>query len=155
MQLCCMSTLLVPIDTSDIAGKVLAHAEKLGRQLGSELVLLHVVEPIPEYVPVGASMEAIAISPTGIDFEEQTSQAKSRLEQLAGPMRSGGLKVSCESVLGAAVDEIIDQAKLHGADYIVLGSHGHGALFHLFTGSVVTGVLKHSPCAVVVVPVRK
>ena len=150
-----MSTLLVPIDTSDISGKVIAQAEQLGRQLGGQLVLLHVVEPIPEYVPVGASMDAIAVSPTGIDFEEQTAQAKSRLEKLAGPLRSSGLDVSCESVLGTAVDEILDQAKLRGADYIVLGSHGHGALFHLFSGSVVTGVLKHAPCPVVIVPVRK
>ena len=149
-----MSTLLVPIDTSDIAGKVLAHAEQLARQLGSQLVLFHVVEPVSEYVPVGASMDAISTSPTGIDFEEQTALAKSRLEVLAGPMRAKGLTVCCDAVLGAAVDEIVSQAKLQGADYIVLGSHGHGALFHLFSGSVVTGVLKHSPCPVVVVPVR-
>jgi len=119
------------------------------------MVLFHVIEPIPEYVPVGASMDAISTSPPAVDLEEQTALAKARLEKLAGPLRSAGLEVCCEAVLGAPVDEIIDQAKLQGADYIVLGSHGHGALFHLFSGSVVTGVLKHSPCPVVVVPVRE
>lgn len=150
-----MSTLLVPLDTSDIAGQVLAHAEKLGRQLGAGIVLFHVVEPVATYVPVGASMEAISTAPPAIDLEEQTELAKSRLEKLAGPLRAAGIDVKCEALLGMAVDEIIDQAKLQGADYIVLGSHGHGAIFHLFSGSVVTGVLKHSPCPVVVVPVRK
>jgi nucleotide-binding universal stress UspA family protein len=86
---------------------------------------------------------------------EQTGVAKSRLEQLAAPLRAKGLEVACEALFGMPVDEILDQAKTQGADYIILGSHGHGALFHLFGGSVVTGVLKHSPCPVVVVPVRK
>ena len=35
-----------------------------------------------------------------------------------------------------------------------MGSHGHGAVYHLFTGSVVTGVLKHTGCPVLVVPLR-
>ena len=149
-----MITLLISIDTSDIAGKVLTQAQQLGSQLGGRLVLLHVVEPISEYVPVGAAMDALPITTTAIDFEEQMALAKSRLEKLAGPLRASGLEVCCEAIFGTAVEEIIDQAKLQGADYIVLGSHGHGALFHLFSGSVVTGVLKHSPCPVVVVPVR-
>lgn len=150
-----MSTLLVPLDTSDISGKVLAHAGQFARQLGGRIILFHVVEPIATYVPVGAAMETISTSPVDIDLDGQTDLAKVRLEALAGPLRAGGLDVTCEAVLGMAVDEILDQAKLQGADYIVLGSHGHGALFHLFSGSVVTGVLKRSTCPVVVVPVRE
>lgn len=149
-----MSTLLVPLDTSDISGKVLAQAEKLGRQLGAGIALFHVVEPIATYVPVGTSMDAISTSPPLIDIEEQTGLAKSRLEKLAEPLRASGLEVTCEAVLGIAVEEIVEQAGLLAADYIVVGSHGHGALYHMFSGSVVTGVLKHSPCPVVVVPVR-
>jgi nucleotide-binding universal stress UspA family protein len=53
-----------------------------------------------------------------------------------------------------AVDEIIERSRTLHADYVVLGSHGHGALFHLFSGSVVNGVLKRSPVPVIVVPVR-
>ena len=85
---------------------------------------------------------------------EQTDVARYRLEQLAAPLRTSGLEVACEASFGLPVDEIADMAAGQGVDYIVLGSHGHGALFHLFGGSVVTGVLKQSPCPVVVVPVR-
>jgi nucleotide-binding universal stress UspA family protein len=53
-----------------------------------------------------------------------------------------------------AVDEIVERARTLGVRMIVLGSHGHGALFHLFSGSVVTGVLERSPAPVLVVPVR-
>jgi len=36
---------------------------------------------------------------------------------------------------------------------LVLGSHGHGALYHLFSGSVVTAVLQKATRPVMVIPV--
>ena len=149
-----MTTILVPVDTSEIAAKVLVEAESLALKLQAKVILLHVVEPVATYVPVGAAMDLIASSPPELD-DEQTGVAQSRLEQLAAPLRSKGLDVACEACFGLPMDEILDQAKARGADYIILGSHGHGALFHLFGGSVVTGVLKHSTCPVVVVPVHQ
>ncbi len=149
-----MTTILVPLDTSEIAPKVLVEAESLALKLQAKVILLHVVEPVATYVPVGAAMDLIASSPPELD-DEQTGVAQSRLEKLAGPLRSKGLDVACEACFGLPMDEILDQAKARGADYIILGSHGHGALFHLFGGSVVTGVLKHSTCPVVVVPVHQ
>ncbi|MFZ4774253.1 MAG: universal stress protein [Terrimicrobiaceae bacterium] len=149
-----MATLLVPLDTSEIAHKVLQQAEDLAGLLKAKVILLHVIEPVSTYIPVGASMDLIATSPPDLE-PEQTDLAKSRLEHLAVPLRAKGIEVSCVARFGLAVDEILDEAKTHCVDYIVLGSHGHGALFHLFGGSVVTGILKHSACPVVVVPVRK
>lgn len=149
-----MSAILVALDTSEIAKKVLASAADLARATRSALHLLHVIEPVASYVPVGASMDVITTSPPVLE-EEQTDVAKARLETLAKPLKTEGLTVECAAVFGLPVDEIVDAATTQGAGYIVLGSHGHGALFHLFGGSVVTGVLKHSPCPVVVVPVRQ
>ncbi len=151
-----MATILVPLDTSATTSKVLKEAEVLARKLDAKLILLHVIEPVASYVPVGASMDLIASLPptAGLDVE-QSEIAKARLEQFAVALRAKGLEVDCEAGFGIPVDEILDQASTHAVDYIVLGSHGHGALYHLFGGSVMTGVLKGSPCPVVVVPVRK
>lgn len=149
-----MVTLLVPLDASEIVPRVLEHAEALAVRLQARLLLFHVIEPIASYVPVGASMDVMAASPPVLE-DEQIDVARGRLEHLAAPLRAKGIDVACEAVFGLAVDEILDEAGKQKADYIVLGSHGHGALFHLFSGSVVTGVLKNSPCPVVVVPVRK
>jgi len=148
-----MPNLLVPLDTSASASQVLAQAESLASQLPSSLTLLHVIEPLASYVPVGAAMDVITTAPPDLD-PAQLENAKARLEQLARPLCSKGLEITCKAVLGLAVDEILDQAKIHGSTYIMLGSHGHGALYHLFSGSVVTGVLKHSACPVIVVPIR-
>jgi nucleotide-binding universal stress UspA family protein len=57
--------------------------------------------------------------------------------------------------MGLPADEILAAAKERDAGLVMMGSHGHGALYHLFTGSVVTGVLKKTDRPVMVVPLRE
>jgi nucleotide-binding universal stress UspA family protein len=47
-------------------------------------------------------------------------------------------------------DEIIDAAKGWGADLIVMGARGLGAVKEFFLGSVSHGVARHAPCPVLV-----
>lgn len=54
-------------------------------------------------------------------------------------------------VRGDPDDAIIDYAQEHGADLIVMGSHGHTELRHLLMGSVAEHVLRHTPCPVLIV----
>ena len=151
---CTMQTLLVPLDTSASAAKVLAHAESLAIKLGAKIELFHVVEPVATYVPAGVAMDVVTAAQPSLE-PEQAEGAIKRLETLAAPLRAKGIETSCDAAIGLAVDEILEKAKSSDAGYVILGSHGHGALYHLFSGSVVTGVLKHSPCPVVVVPARE
>jgi hypothetical protein len=54
---------------------------------------------------------------------------------------------------GASPAQVItDEAERHSADYIVIGSHGHGAFYDLLVGSTTGGVLKRANCPVVIVP---
>jgi len=39
-------------------------------------------------------------------------------------------------------------------EMVVMGSHGHGALYQLLAGSVCQAVLNHAACPVVVVPIK-
>ncbi|MEO8353471.1 MAG: universal stress protein, partial [Chthoniobacteraceae bacterium] len=43
----------------------------------------------------------------------------------------------------------------HGADMIVMGSHGHGSFYELLVGSVTSGVLRDARCPVLVVPAKE
>jgi len=56
---------------------------------------------------------------------------------------------------GVPAQVILDQARKLPADHIVMGSHGHTALYDLIAGSTTTRVLKGAPCPVVVVPAQK
>lgn len=143
-----MNTLLVPLDFSEATDAVLEQADKLAKSLDARIVLLHVIEPVASYIPVGASMDVLA-APMQETLPDQETIQK-RLEQLA--TRFGTAPTTSHAVIGTAVNEILDCAETENATYILLGSHGHGALYHLFSGSVVTGVLKKSKRPVVVIP---
>lgn len=143
-----MKTLLVAVDFSVASHKVAAYAAGLAGELSARIVLLHVVEPVASYVPVGAAMDVIETAPPPI-MEEDLKAQETHLKRLA----EGLSDVETVAVIGLAADEIVTQAAERGASFIVLGSHGHGALYHLFAGSVVTGVLKRSKIPVLVVPI--
>jgi nucleotide-binding universal stress UspA family protein len=149
-----MKTLLVPVDFSDATTHLLQHAADLAKDLSARLVLLHISEPVATYVPVGASMDVLSATPPPLEIENTKAQ-QDALEKLAEPLETDGLEVDSVALIGLAVDDILEQADRQGADMIVLGSHGHGALYHLFSGSVVTGVLRRAKVPVVVIPVKK
>jgi nucleotide-binding universal stress UspA family protein len=48
--------------------------------------------------------------------------------------------------------EILSQANELNADLIVMGTHGHGAMYNLLVGSATKAVLKHSTRPVLLVP---
>lgn len=145
-----MKTLLAAVDFSDASATIVAHTAELARALQARIVLLHVVEPIASYVPVGSAMDVIETAPPPI-MEQDLAAQKTHLERLGAGLEN----MTAIAVIGLAADEIVTQAQEHGADIIVLGSHGHGALYHLFAGSVVTGVLKRARLPVLVVPTVK
>jgi nucleotide-binding universal stress UspA family protein len=146
-----MKTLLTAVDLSPITPKVIEGAGALAFSLGAKLILLHVTEPVAAYVPVGAAMDVITAP---VPMEPPDLDAlKSRLEELAAPVRAKGVTVETVASVSLPVDEILEQAEKTGADMLVLGSHGHGALYHLFSGSVVTAVLQKATRPVTVIPV--
>ena len=60
---------------------------------------------------------------------------------------------NCETRIeeGDARQVIVGQAQVLGADYIIMGSRGLGALSNIIVGSVSTYVLQHAPCPVMIV----
>jgi nucleotide-binding universal stress UspA family protein len=149
-----MKMLLVPVDFSDSSGRLLEIAEAEARLRGAGLVLLHAIEPAAEVAGFETDPEMMRMK-IGQDLDNETRIEAARLRELADAATSRG--VACQTVVkfGLPADEIIAAAEDHGVELVVMGSHGHGALFHLFTGSVVTGVLKKINRPVLVVPLRQ
>jgi nucleotide-binding universal stress UspA family protein len=147
-----MKTLLAAIDLSPITPRVLEGAGDLASSLGAKLIILHVAEPAAAYVPVGAAMDVIT-APVPVEPLDMNA-LKERLEQLASLLRAKGITVETSASVALPAEEILEQAEKSNASMIVLGSHGHGALYHLFSGSVVTSVLHKSKIPVTVIPVH-
>jgi nucleotide-binding universal stress UspA family protein len=83
--------------------------------------------------------------------ERQTSQLAKWQEEIA----HDGIKVSLQEPTGVVAEEILNQADELNADMIVMGTHGHGAMYNLLVGSATKGVLKHSTHPVLLVPAPK
>ena len=147
-----MKTILAAVDFSQITQKVVDGASLFAEAMQAKLVLLNVWEPIASYMPVGAAMDVIT-APVPVEPPD-LNLVKERLEHLAAPLRNKGLTVETLVSTALPVEEILNQSKLLGASIIILGSHGHGALFQLFSGSVVTSVLHKSTIPVTVIPVH-
>lgn len=148
-----MKKLLVPVDFSDVQGRLIAAAENEAGLRGASLVLIHVIEPAADIAgfETDPGMMRVAVAQ---DLEAEERIESGRLKELAERIESRGIKCGYSVRCGLPADEILSAAAEHGADLLVMGSHGHGALYHLFTGSVVTGVLKRTTCPVLVVPLR-
>ena len=143
-----MKTILVPVDFSDTTPGLLETAKKLATAFGSRVILLHVSEPEPDFV---------GFEPGPMAVRQTVARDLKAEHQKVEALKAGcGLPdVLALHIQGPAIEKILDEAAAQNADLIVMGSHGHGALYELLVGSVTTGVLKDARCPVVVVPVRR
>jgi nucleotide-binding universal stress UspA family protein len=144
-----MKTILAPIDFSKVSEPVVKEAVALARSLDGRVVLLTVVQP-PVVMTESAGMLDIAKL---IDADEQN--ARRQLGEIAGRIKTDFINVTSLQTTGSPVTHIIEQADKCGADYIVMGSHGHTAFYDLLVGNTTHGVLMRAKCPVVIVPATK
>lgn len=146
-----MKTILVAVDLSPVSNRVIKAAAELAEPLRAKITLLHVIPEVSACTPVGSSIDVtfIPVSPSKEDIE----QSKKALASLAAPLHARGITYETLTKVAFPIEEIQKQAA--NVSLVVIGSHGHGGLFHLFNGSVVTTLLKHATKPILVVPVRE
>lgn len=143
--------IVTAVDFSDTTPKVIETAEKLARALHRPLMLVHVVSSEPlEYVAFDMGPAVFAPPATEAPLGEAQRQ---RIEAMVQDLSSRGLNVAGHVIEGDPASEILAYVQDRQAEMIVLGSHGHGAIYHLLVGSVAGAVLKKARVPVVVVPV--
>lgn len=88
--------------------------------------------------------------------ERQNREAPRLVERAAERIRAqaGDLTVLTEVLRGRPQDVIPDAAERWGADLVVVGSHGHGALERFLLGSTSHAVALRAPCSVEIVRCR-
>ena len=160
-----MKRILVPIDFSDATPPVIDLARQLAKGLNAEIHLVHVKEltaaaapgalgyglaGMPELAPM-SGMPVPVFDPMAQPIPEDEDQ-KSKLAQWQREIAQDGIKVSLHEPTGTVAEEILNQADVLHADLIVMGTHGHGAMYNLLVGSATKGVLKHSKRPVLLVP---
>ncbi len=157
-----MKTLLVPIDYSDATQRVVDFVRNLAKALGAEVHLVHVKEisataatgamtygalGMPELSSSGLVPVLEPIAPVPVEPGQQK-----KLNEWQKDLTAAGLQVTLHEPTGVTVEEILREAEAVQADFIVMGTHGHGAMYNLLVGSVTKGVLKRSTRPVLLVP---
>lgn len=145
-----MKTILVPVDFSRATPAVLAQSVVLAKAVSARIVLLNVILPPVVVAEYGALLDSIA----EIKIAGEKAAAV-QLEKLQKQCERRGVKAETRQFTGSVVSIIAQQAKDVGANFIVIGSHGHTALYDIFVGSTTHGVLRRASCPVVVVPPSK
>jgi nucleotide-binding universal stress UspA family protein len=141
-----LNEILVATDFGAASDAALAYARDLARQFGATLYLLHVAEDV--YVRLGGDAYATALPAMQKDVEEA---ARQRLETLARDAAHEVRTMGTVMTSGTPASSIVQYAREHAVDLIVVGTHNRGAVAHLLMGSVAERVVRTAPCPVLTV----
>jgi universal stress protein A len=135
--------ILVAVDYSNDAGKVLGKALEIAQASSSTLHIVHVVEPID----VTGPYDLAPILPLELD-QQLEQRAKDFLQKLLEEQKATNVTATVK--IGSIKSELFALAQELGIDLIVIGTHGrHGV--GLLLGSTATSVLHGTPCDVLAV----
>jgi nucleotide-binding universal stress UspA family protein len=138
-----LKRILVPVDFSEPSRGALRFAREWAGRFGSEVYLLHVIEPANTYGILGT--EPIVVPLRTPDFYAET---RAELEKLVQQELPGSTKVSVHLRDGVPFDQIANAARELAADVIILATHGRTGLSHALLGSTAERVVRHAPCPV-------
>lgn len=133
--------ILVPLDGSDLAAKILPQVEGLAKQTKARVTLLAVGSSNTCDIG-GASSEAIKKGAACPEIP-----LARYLEQTAGNLRAQGVEVEWVYKQGDPAKEIVAYAAENEIDLIAIASHGGGEIDWLL-GSVAQKVIAHAPGSV-------
>ena len=133
-------TLLVPLDFSEITPTVVAMAGRLLAPDG-RAILLHVVETLPL-----VSGGAYGVYAHRRDIEEMKRLSAEKLAQIVAELADPRFVLEVRE--GKPAPEILAAVEEHGAEVVVIGTHGRSRLEHLLVGSVTERVLRKARCHV-------
>ena len=141
--------ILVAIDLSAASSKVIAAARRVAEMSGAQVYVLHVAEPEADFIGYEAGPEVLRRQEAQ-DYQREHAEVKQHVASLT----AAGIKAQAMLVEGPMAKTVLSEAERLGAEWIVVGSHGHGAVYDMLVGSHSASLMRKSPVPVLVVPTR-
>ena len=142
--------ILVAVDLSPASKKVVAAAGDVADLTGASVYVLHAAEPEPDFVGYDAGPEVVRTQ-----VAEELRREHREVQALAKSLRDKGLDATALLVRGPTVETTLKEANSLDAGLIVVGTHGHGAVYDVLIGSYSAGIIRRSKLPVLVVPIRE
>ena len=133
--------ILVALENGRADDTLIPHIASLARQLGSQLLLVHVAD----------GWAARNFDQLKLAESDEMKADRTYLEGVAGRLRAGGLTVSTELALGNPPTEILKTAEAQLCDLIAMTSHGHKLFADFFLGSTIDKVRHNTSIPILVV----
>jgi nucleotide-binding universal stress UspA family protein len=133
-------TILVPLDGSKRAERILPYVEELALKFEAKLVFLQVIEPS---VVLAAPYDMGHYYDVN-QIERLSDEAKAYLSTLQASFGAKGINVETLVDNGPVVTCVLEEAVRKNVDLIAMASHGRSGLARAFYGSVAAGVLNQA-----------
>lgn len=133
--------ILVALENGRADDTLVPHISALARQLGSELLLVHVAD----------GWAARNFDQLKLAESAEMKADRVYLEEVAGRLRAAGLHVATELALGNPPTEILKTAESKFCDLIAMTSHGHKLFADFFLGSTIDKVRHNTSIPILVV----
>ena len=136
------------IDFSPSSMRALEYATSIAQEAGGQLVVMHVLEMLPEEMGLESSWAGQRTIADYVAAARADSQAK-----LEAAVSNVGEDCEVQTVLtsGKPYREILREAAARGSELLVLGVHGRNPLDLLLFGSTAHQVVRHAGCPVLTV----
>lgn len=133
---------LVAYDGSQISERAFRAGVEMAQAFGGRVRVVSVI-PVPAS-PLGN------VIPVAV--EDERAWVANALAELTRSVPAGVCAIETDIVFGAPAAALLDQAREHDVDHIVLGRTGKGAMERVLIGSVSREVANHAKVAVTLVP---
>ena len=142
--------ILAPLDSSELAELALDDAFSLAQLSDAELTLFHVIPPI-EHVMATETGHPIFVDQ---QWDSHRELAKEYLGDLCERVGCPDIKVNTVVEMGMPAETIIEYARQHPVDLIVMATHGRSGLQRWVYGSVADKVLRGANVPILLVRTR-
>lgn len=132
--------IVVAFDGSKYSNNAVREAVAMAKESGAKLIILSVVDITTEF-----ETEAPGLA------DKMVEKTRKLLDKVTTRIAAQRINVEKQVRIGDPYEAIVDTAKKNKADLIVMGSHGRTGITRLLMGSVVSRVIGHAPCNVLIV----
>jgi nucleotide-binding universal stress UspA family protein len=149
-----MKTLLVPLDGSELAARIVPHVRSLAANLSARVLVLHVVTPSEQkqfFAHNPEVQQRVATIAEGVADKDPAYQERlhlllheyvaQSLEPAMQALKSDGLDVELEVLIGAPAEHIVETAKRREVSLIAMATHGYSGIRRWALGSITDKVV--------------
>ena len=134
----------MPSDFSSASDKAFQYALRFGQEFGADLILIHVL-------PANLAPAYPGLPDAQPFSENEVSLAEENLRTWVDLAQAAGVNAKLALRNGLPAHEIVEAAKDHDVDLVIIATQGLTGWKHFCIGSTAERVVRAAPCPVLVV----